>query len=139
MENIEEILIQLNNLNLQVVQLCEQGNLESALNIAKQAVNIADTLQQEHEIIADSLNNLAELYRIQGQYIEAELLYVKTLNMRKSLFGESHPDIAQSLNNLASFYYHQGQYTRRAKISRSLKNLESPLRRITSGNSNSFM
>ena len=60
--------------------------------------------------MAQSLNNLAELYRSQGRYTEAEPLYREALDLRKQLLGDNHPDVAQSLNNLASLYYYQGRY-----------------------------
>jgi tetratricopeptide (TPR) repeat protein len=57
-----------------------------------------------------SLNNLAELYRIQGQYPEAEPLYKRSLAIREKAQGADHPDVAESLNNLAELYRAQGQY-----------------------------
>ncbi|MBO1346461.1 MAG: tetratricopeptide repeat protein [Hormoscilla sp. GUM202] len=39
--------------------------------------------------MATSFNNLAELYRSQGRYAEAEPLYKKALEMFKQLLGSS--------------------------------------------------
>ncbi|MCC3438197.1 CHAT domain-containing tetratricopeptide repeat protein, partial [Microcoleus sp. PH2017_05_CCC_O_A] len=57
-----------------------------------------------------SLNNLAELYRSQGRYRDAEPLYKQALEMWQRLFSDDHPDLAKSLNNLASLYRSQGRY-----------------------------
>jgi len=109
---MEEIINQLIQLNLEVVNLAGQGYLATAIIIAQQAIDIGTKNQQltEHSVYCDSLNNLAELHRIQGRYSEAEPLYLQTLNIRKRLFGLEHPDVAQSLNNLAALYHAQGNY-----------------------------
>lgn len=104
-------LTQLNQLNEQVVQTFTTGNINQALTLAKQAANLATQTQITNSpIIADSFNNLAELYRIQGQYSLAEPLYIKSLKIREKIFGKTSPEIAQSLNNLASLYYYQENY-----------------------------
>jgi tetratricopeptide (TPR) repeat protein len=110
MKNISNIIEKLNQLNSRVVKLVEEGDFESALLVTQQAVKLGEESRSEHPAIADSLNNLAELYRMQGRYLLAKPLYLKAFNMRKSLLGESHPDIAQSLNNLATFLVTQGHY-----------------------------
>ena len=67
-----------------------------------------ELFEGDHADIADSLNNLAALYEMQGKMDEAKLYYEQALAMRRRLFLDDHPDIAQSLNNLAFFYYTQG-------------------------------
>ncbi|MBD2603878.1 CHAT domain-containing protein [Scytonema hofmannii FACHB-248] len=106
---MKEIIEKLNQLNREVVQLVEQGNFEQAVIVTQQAIKLGRENIQEHSALADSLNNLAELYRMQGRFLLAKPLYIEVLNMRKRLFG-SHPDVAQSLNNLAAFYVSQGRY-----------------------------
>nr|NCR69258.1 CHAT domain-containing protein [Microcystis aeruginosa LL11-07] len=55
--------------------------------------------------------NLAELYRVQGRYSEAEPLYKQALAIWKQQLGDNHPDTASSLNNLALLYESQGRYS----------------------------
>ena len=50
---------------------------------------------------AISLNNLAELYRVQGRYGEAETLFNRSLAIYGRVLGSDHPDTAARLNNLA--------------------------------------
>ena len=57
-----------------------------------------------------SLNNLAELYRNQGRYADAEPLYKRSLAIYEKALGPDHPDVATSLNNLAALYDAQGRY-----------------------------
>jgi tetratricopeptide (TPR) repeat protein len=106
-----ETLEILNTLNAKVVRLVEQGNISQAVVVAKWAIKLGHNRQStEHPVFADSLNNLAELYRVQSRYIEAESLYTQALNLRKRLFGEEHIDVAQSINNLAALYFILGDY-----------------------------
>ena len=67
-------------------------------------------LGERHPDTADSLNNLAELLRSQGDYAAAKPLYEQALAIRKAVLGERHPDTATSLNNLAVLLQAQGDY-----------------------------
>lgn len=46
-----------------------------------------DRLGSEHPAVATSLDNLANLYRDQGRYSEAESLFVQALEIRKKLLA----------------------------------------------------
>ncbi|KYC35121.1 hypothetical protein WA1_09560 [Scytonema hofmannii PCC 7110] len=119
-----QIIEHLNTLNAQVFQLCQQGDLKQAVIVAKQAIMLAQSTQTtEHPAYCDSINNLAELYRMQGRYSEAEPLYQQALNTRKRLFGEEHIDVAQSLNNLAALYVSQGHYSQAEQYFLTVLNL----------------
>ncbi len=67
---------------------------------------------RDHPLVASSLNNLAILYRDEGQYGRAAPLYERALAIREGAHGKDHPLVAQSLNNLANLYSDQGQYGR---------------------------
>jgi tetratricopeptide (TPR) repeat protein len=106
-----KILDDINHLNTQVIDLVNQGDLQQAVLTALESVKLCQTHKiTEHSIFADSLNNLAELYRMQGRYSEAEPLYQEVLKTRIRLWGEEHLDVAQSLNNLGAFYFNQGNF-----------------------------
>jgi len=78
--------------------------------------------------VADTLNNLAIIYKKQKKYAEAELLYQRSLNIREKALGPSHPDVATSLNNLAILYEDQGKYAAAEPLlQRSLMILEKAL------------
>ncbi len=59
-------------------------------------------LGPEHPDVAQSLNNLAELYRAQGNYAEAEPLYQRSLTIKEMALGPEHPAVATSLENYAA-------------------------------------
>ena len=49
-------------------------------------------LGEEHPDVAQSLNNLAGLYRNQGRYSEAEPLYQEAIIIATKTLGENHPN-----------------------------------------------
>jgi len=65
-------------------------------------------LGADHPATATSLNNLAELYRAQGNYGAALPLYERALAINEQALGADHPATAQSLNNLAVNQYYLG-------------------------------
>ena len=65
-----------NALSDQVVVLYRQGHYAAATGLANEVLAIREkALGPEHPDVAQSLNNLAELYRSQGRYADAEPLY----------------------------------------------------------------
>ncbi|MCP4265392.1 MAG: tetratricopeptide repeat protein [Candidatus Brocadiaceae bacterium] len=55
----------------------------------------------KHPDDATTLNNLAQLYRIQGKYEEAEPLYKRSLDILRRTFPNGHPNIDTIENNYA--------------------------------------
>ncbi len=88
----------------------QQGRYTDAERSFQAAVKEAEALGPQDPRLATSLNNLAELYRLQGKYAEAEPLNKRALAIRQKALGPAHPDVANSLNNLAGLYHQQGKY-----------------------------
>jgi tetratricopeptide (TPR) repeat protein len=61
----------------------------------------------EHPRVILFLNNLAEIYRIQGQY---SAFYQEALKISKQVLGDKHLHVATILNNLAVLYSAQNKY-----------------------------
>ena len=59
--------------------------------------------------MAISLNNLAESYRLQGRYGDAEACYRKTLAINEATHGPEHPSVAAVLQELAKLCAGQGR------------------------------
>jgi tetratricopeptide (TPR) repeat protein len=51
--------------------------------------------------VATSLNNLAVLYRDQGNYAQAEPLFQRALAIWEKALGPQHPNVATALENCA--------------------------------------
>jgi hypothetical protein len=60
--------------------------------------------------------NLAFTYSNQGQWKEAEGLFIQVMESRKRLLGEEHPDTLTSMANLASTYRNQEQWKEAEKL-----------------------
>ena len=58
-------------------------------------------LGSAHPDLASSLNNLARLYRAQGQGAESLPLYQRALAIREQALGVDYPEVAESLKLLA--------------------------------------
>ncbi|MGE0200162.1 MAG: tetratricopeptide repeat protein [Candidatus Melainabacteria bacterium] len=79
--------------------------------------------------LGQALNNLAEIYRIQGRYAEAEPLYLRAIQVKEKALGNTHPSLATSYNGLADLYRAQGRFTQAEPMYLSaLKINEHPLR-----------
>ena len=60
--------------------------------------------------MSQSLNNLAELYKSQARYAEAEPLMKRALAIKEKTLGADHPEVALCLNNLGELYRMEGRY-----------------------------
>jgi tetratricopeptide (TPR) repeat protein len=78
---------------------------------AKEALKVAEqTFGPDHPNVASSLNNLAEVYRAQESYADAEPLLKRALELREKALGPDHPAVAESLDNLVWLYIVQENY-----------------------------
>jgi tetratricopeptide (TPR) repeat protein len=78
--------------------------LKRALAISKQ------TLGENHADTAASLNNLAFLHFLKGDYNSAKQLYEKTVANLERNFGPNHANTAASVTSLANLHLHQGNF-----------------------------
>ncbi|MDA2917219.1 tetratricopeptide repeat protein [Nitrospinae bacterium AH_259_B05_G02_I21] len=64
--------------------LSRQGKYREAIPVAKEALKVAEqTFGPNHPNVAQSLNSLALLYKVLGQYAKAEPLYKRALAIRE--------------------------------------------------------
>ena len=66
-------------------------------------------LGEEHPGTFTNMANLAVIYKVQKQWIEAEALEVLVMEKTKHALGEEHPDTLTSIENPALTYKEQGQ------------------------------
>lgn len=85
------------------------ARLEDARRRFERAVRLAEGLIDK-ERAATSLVNLADVYRIQGEYTEAEALTRRAIGLIEQLPGIVDAEIATALNNLAALLDLQGRY-----------------------------
>ncbi|NES02383.1 MAG: CHAT domain-containing protein [Okeania sp. SIO2F4] len=107
----EDELAKAERLVQQVEQLYQQGKYGEAIPFEEELLTIRKkVLGRNHLDVAESLNNLGELYIYTGRYDKAEPLLQQSLAIFKQKLGKKHLYVAASLNNLASLYRHQGRY-----------------------------
>ena len=67
-------------------------------------------LGKEHPDTLGSMNNLAEVLSIQGNYEEAERIHRQALALMERVLGKEHPDTLTSMSNLAEVLSRQSNY-----------------------------
>lgn len=101
----EKSLAEALELHNSAIELYQEGKRTVAIERAKRAIAIREKLLgPEHSDTANSLNTLAVLESVQGNYATAESLHLRVLKIREKTLGVEDPDTAQSLNNLAAVY-----------------------------------
>ncbi|CAI7618642.1 unnamed protein product [Penicillium viridicatum] len=89
----------------------ECGNISDSREMAyisrKERMKISGA---EDEKTLHSTAILAQAFRLEGRWKEAEQLEVQVMETRKTKLGVDHPDTLTSMANLASTYWNQGRW-----------------------------
>lgn len=105
--------IEWRSLNLEITEHCCSGNYDSAATAAEKALLLAEkNVGRKHAMLLESLDTLADLYRILRRCDDAEPLYGRALSIREKTLGRCHPSVAETLDNLADIHCLQGSYDR---------------------------
>ena len=125
----EDSTNRLANLNQRLDQLMSDGKFSEALPLAREAVDITETVTGPFQPdTAAALNILGSVYLQTGDYIHAEPILQRCLSVADKVFPPAHSAVASALNNLAMLYLDKGEYsTAEPLMQRSLKIKESTL------------
>lgn len=85
-----------------------RGDYTEAARLFKELVTRGES-GNNAALLANAYNDLACSLHKQGLTSQAEPLHRRSLELRRSLFGEIHISILQSLNNIALLYQDQGR------------------------------
>lgn len=96
----------------QCIEKHRQGLYAQARSDCQQVVDVLESSGSVPSLLAAAQNNLAELFRTQGDYAKAETLYLRSLRLLEKTLGPQHLDVASCLNNLAALYQTQGNLTK---------------------------
>lgn len=89
------------SLNLQAVKLYREGKYDEAIPPARRSLEIWEKeAGKESQQVANSLLNLAEIYRAKKAYPEAENFYRRVLKVEEKRLGEGNPALCRVLLNL---------------------------------------
>ena len=93
------------------VALAVQTGRDTAEYLYREAAGIVrQNMGEMHPLLATVLNNLALLFDLCGDYVQAEPLYRQAGEIWLSTEGGSSSNYALSLNNLGALYYLTGRY-----------------------------
>ncbi len=81
----------------------------AAAMLARALAERQSKLGEEHPFTLATANALAVIYKVQGQYGEAELLYLHTLEACERTLGSQHPFTLGTVKGLASLYMAEGR------------------------------
>ncbi len=79
-------------------------NYSEAEKQFKAALTEAEKLSTDDWRLTQTLSNLAEVYRFQSKYSQAEPYFKRLVEINEESFGPNHPNVAAHLNNLAGNY-----------------------------------
>ncbi|NEQ48673.1 MAG: tetratricopeptide repeat protein [Leptolyngbya sp. SIO3F4] len=89
----------------------QTGDLEKSKAMCIQCLEYLSSRHgKDHPSVASSLNNLAEFYRFECNFVEAEHMHKEALGMRIRLFGDEHPSVASSFFYLAETHRIQAKF-----------------------------
>lgn len=95
------------------VSLLSRGNYFEAEGVLRQALGILRASRgDEHAETTDTLDLLAAICTVVGDFRAAEPLCRKTVESNRRNWGADHPNYASSLTNLATLYRDMGDYSR---------------------------
>lgn len=86
----------------------QAGNFDEAGEKFAAALRIAETYPELDTRLATTLNNIAAVHYVRGDYVAAEPLFRRALSIREQSLGRDHAEVATSLNNLAAVNRKQG-------------------------------
>jgi Flp pilus assembly protein TadD len=93
-----------------------------------QALKLAQTVSSGDHRLHFSLNQLAEIYRLQSKFAAAESVLKRSLALDEQKFGPRHINVALRLNNLAGNYRLRGKYAEaETLLKRAVKILQESL------------
>ncbi|MHC4123708.1 MAG: tetratricopeptide repeat protein [Planctomycetota bacterium] len=102
-----------------------QGNLEEAESHYSHVLSIINKYSPDHLYKASVLEDMAELYLLQGKYTEAEPLINQVISMKGKVYGPEHHFLAPALFIKASIEREKGNYTTSEKfIHRALETVK---------------
>jgi tetratricopeptide (TPR) repeat protein len=88
----------------------KQGQADRAEDLHKRALKVLEDLGPDRFDVARMLNDLAEVYRSQRRFAEAEPLYRRALGVcAKGDMSPNHELVRTALANLAALYFDQGR------------------------------
>lgn len=95
-----------------------QGKFGGAIDLYKRALDILETTQAPATEVARLLDNMAQDYERQQQWVLAKQTYERALAIDQRVLGNDHPRVASHLQNLAIVAQNMGDLKRAESLYR---------------------
>ncbi len=122
----EAAIAEVQDLSMQIQLLMNQNKVVEAEKVARHALELARSIENEKEELALALCNLSTILEIQGRFGEAFPIMEEALNIQKSLGVESLL-LAQYQSHLAGLIKYQGDFFRAEKLLKSALEMKKKL------------
>jgi len=99
-----------------ILNFIEAGDYEHALWVAEESYVFSKTFFGDtHLETAKTLNNLAWIYDLLQRYDVAEIFYLRSVGLKKSIYGKHSIELIPTLENLISLYLCQEKFHKAEK------------------------
>lgn len=89
-------------LNSQIDSLFREKNYDEALPLAKRALELRQGIPGlDKQLLANSINVIADIYRAKAEYDEAGEFYEKALKLLEAKWGSASKNLTRTIENLA--------------------------------------
>ncbi len=103
---------------LQLPKVTELSNHPLTQSLLVRSLEIIQQqLGDKHPGVAKTMNNLAEFYRVNGYYSQAEPLYIQALTIFEDQLGQGHPSFQTAWQNIIMFLLEVIQANRIVELS----------------------
>ncbi len=92
---------------MQAEQAVIEQKWDTAESLWLRALELSNTFNTADPRLPQTLDNLASLYYVRGQFEKAEAFALQTLEITKKVYGNMHSKVASCLNNIAGIYFTQ--------------------------------
>jgi len=99
------------DLRLEIESTYASGNLDKAIELATQAVSLAEKFPEQDSRLARTLDRLGEILHRAEKYGQAEMAWWRSLQIKLKILGENHPEVANTGNQLAGLHYVMGRFS----------------------------
>ncbi|HNB15654.1 MAG TPA: tetratricopeptide repeat protein [Candidatus Obscuribacter sp.] len=87
------------------------GKAERSLELWFQAISVAEEFPARDSRLARSLDRAGEILSRLEKYGQAEMVWGRSLQIKRSILGTYHPAVAFTANHLAGLHYLMGRYS----------------------------
>lgn len=99
------------------------GHVERALELWNQAILAAESYPASDSRLARSLDRVGEIFFNTENYVQAEIAWWRSLQIKQGILGNFHPAVAHTTNFLAKLHYLLGRYSESESFAKKCLNI----------------